>query len=53
MAKFFTAIYNRFSGGRDAGGSSSGPGAGVDNILIETGDAILTETGDAILLESA
>jgi hypothetical protein len=30
---------------------ASGPGAGVDNLLLETGDALLLETGDALLLE--
>lgn len=29
----------------------SGPGAGADNLLLETGDALLLETGDALLLE--
>ena len=31
--------------------SGPGPGAGVDNLLLETGDALLLETGDALLLE--
>lgn len=30
---------------------ASGPGAGADNLLLETGDALLLETGDALLLE--
>lgn len=30
---------------------SSGPGAGVDDLLMETGDHLLLEIGDAILLE--
>jgi len=29
----------------------SGPGAGVDNLLLEDGSALLLETGDALLLE--
>ncbi len=29
----------------------SGPVAGADNLLLETGDALLLETGDALLLE--
>jgi hypothetical protein len=29
----------------------AGPGVGVDDILMETGDHLLLETGDAILLE--
>ena len=33
------------------GGPGAGPGAGVDNLLLETGDALLLETGDALLLE--
>lgn len=28
-----------------------GPGAGVDDMLVESGDHLLLETGDAILLE--
>jgi len=32
-------------------GPGAGPGAGVDNLLLETGDALLLETGDALLLE--
>jgi hypothetical protein len=28
-----------------------GAGAGVDNLLLETGDNVLLETGDVILLE--
>jgi hypothetical protein len=30
---------------------AGGPGAGADNLLLETGDALLLETGDALLLE--
>lgn len=33
-------------------GSGSGPGAGVDDLLQETGDHLLAETGDAILLDA-
>lgn len=30
---------------------SCGPGAGVDDILLETGDHFLLESGDALLME--
>ena len=33
------------------GPGASGPGAGVDDLLMETGDHLLLESGDAILLE--
>ena len=29
----------------------AGPGVGVDNLLLETGDNFLLETGDVLLLE--
>jgi len=35
--------------GSESGGG--GPGAGVDNLLLETADNLLLETGDALVLE--
>jgi len=35
----------------DAAGGGGGPGAGVDNLLLETADILLLETGDKLLLE--
>lgn len=40
----YTAAHNPAPGG-------GGPGAGADDLLMETGDHLLLETGDAILLE--
>jgi len=37
--------------GDASGGGSSGPGTGVDNLLLETADNLLLETGDALVLE--
>ena len=34
-----------------AGGGGGSPGAGVDNLLLETADILLLETGDALILE--
>ena len=35
----------------DVAGGGGGPGAGVDNLLLETADILLLETGDALILE--
>ena len=32
--------------------SASGPGGGVDNLLLETGDNLLLEDGSVLLLET-
>ena len=35
----------------NVGSAGGGPGFGVDNLLMETGDNLLLETGDVLLLE--
>ena len=48
MARLMQIGLGIFLGSLTGGGGSGG---GVDNLLLETGDAILLETGDVILTE--
>jgi hypothetical protein len=38
-------------GESSGGGTTPGPGDGVDNLLLETNDNLLLETDDALILE--